>query len=70
VVEILSESTRSKDMLKKLDLYKQTGVREYWMADPKKGWCTLTHSKRKKSLIIWSISRTAMNMPNQQILKD
>jgi len=34
-VEVLSESTRSKDMLKKLDLYKQCGVREYWLADPK-----------------------------------
>ena len=35
VVEILSESTRSKDMLKKLDLYRHCGVREYWLADPK-----------------------------------
>jgi prevent-host-death family protein len=34
-VEVLSESTRSKDMLKKLDLYKQTGVKEYWLVDPK-----------------------------------
>jgi prevent-host-death family protein len=34
-VEVLSESTRSKDMLKKLDLYKQCGVKEYWLADPK-----------------------------------
>jgi len=35
VVEVLSISTRSKDMLKKLDLYKQCGVKEYWMVDPK-----------------------------------
>ena len=35
VVEILSESTRSKDMIKKLDLYKQCGVKEYWLVDPK-----------------------------------
>jgi prevent-host-death family protein len=34
VVEVLSPSTRSKDMLKKLDLYKQCGVREYWIVDP------------------------------------
>jgi prevent-host-death family protein len=33
--EILSPSTRSKDMLKKLDLYKQCGVKEYWLVDPK-----------------------------------
>ena len=35
VVEVLSPSTRSKDMLKKLDLYKQCGVKEYWLVDPK-----------------------------------
>ncbi len=35
-VEVLSRSTRSKDMLKKLDLYMQTGVKEYWMVDPVK----------------------------------
>lgn len=35
-VEVLSRSTRSKDMLKKLDLYMQTGVKEYWIVDPDK----------------------------------
>lgn len=35
VVEVLSHSTRSKDTLKKLELYKQCGIREYWMVDPK-----------------------------------
>lgn len=35
VVEVLSKSTRSKDMVKKLDLYMQTGVNEYWVIDPK-----------------------------------
>ncbi|HEY0827204.1 MAG TPA: type II toxin-antitoxin system prevent-host-death family antitoxin [Bacilli bacterium] len=34
VAEVLSSSTRSKDMLKKLDLYKQCGVKEYWIVDP------------------------------------
>lgn len=34
VIEVLSPSTRSKDMLKKLELYKQCGVREYWIVDP------------------------------------
>lgn len=34
VVEILSESTRSKDMVKKLDLYINSGVREYWIVNP------------------------------------
>ncbi|MGD9154589.1 MAG: Uma2 family endonuclease [Bacillota bacterium] len=34
VVEILSESTRSKDLIKKLDLYMSCGVSEYWIVNP------------------------------------
>jgi prevent-host-death family protein len=34
VVEILSESTRRKDMIKKLDLYMSCGVDEYWIVNP------------------------------------
>ncbi|WP_174615153.1 type II toxin-antitoxin system prevent-host-death family antitoxin [Virgibacillus ihumii] len=34
VVEVLSSSTRSKDMLTKLELYKQCDVKEYWIVDP------------------------------------
>ncbi|MGE5550490.1 MAG: type II toxin-antitoxin system prevent-host-death family antitoxin [Bacteroidota bacterium] len=34
VVEILSESTRRKDLIEKLDLYMSTGVREYWLVNP------------------------------------
>jgi prevent-host-death family protein len=34
VVEILSESTRGKDSVKKMDLYLSTGVREYWIINP------------------------------------
>lgn len=33
-VEVLSPSTRSKDMMKKLDLFMQCGVQEYWVVDP------------------------------------
>ena len=36
VVEVLSESTKRNDMLKKLDLYMQTDVKEYWIVDPMK----------------------------------
>ena len=35
VVEILSPSTRSKDMLLKANKYHNAGVREYWIIDPK-----------------------------------
>lgn len=34
VVEVLSPSTRSKDMVRKLDLYMRSGVKEYWIVDP------------------------------------
>ncbi|KJS18072.1 MAG: prevent-host-death protein [Peptococcaceae bacterium BRH_c4b] len=34
VVEILSESTRSKDLVKKLDLYMSCDVSEYWIVNP------------------------------------
>lgn len=34
MVEILSESSRGKDSIKKLDLYMSTGVGEYWIVNP------------------------------------
>ena len=34
VVEIISGGTRSKDFIKKLDLYMSTGVKEYWIINP------------------------------------
>jgi len=36
VVEVLSPSSRSKDMIRKLELYRMTGVSEYWMVDVEK----------------------------------
>ena len=35
-LEILSDSTRSKDLLLKTYKYKNAGVKEYWIIDPKK----------------------------------
>lgn len=34
VVEIISETTRRKDTIKKLDLYMSAGVNEYWIVNP------------------------------------
>ncbi len=34
VVEVLSESTQKKDMLKKLNLYLYSGIEEYWIVNP------------------------------------
>ena len=36
VLEVLSSSTRKKDMTIKLNKYWSAGVREYWIIDPKK----------------------------------
>lgn len=36
IIEILSLSTRKKDMFIKLTKYKEAGVREYWLVDPDK----------------------------------
>lgn len=36
VIEVLSKSTRKKDMVIKLNKYMNAGVREYWMIDPVK----------------------------------
>lgn len=35
VIEILSDSTRTKDMVTKLNTYTTSGVREYWIVDQK-----------------------------------
>jgi Uma2 family endonuclease len=37
IAEVISDETRSKDMIKKLDLYMKTGIREYWLVDPEAG---------------------------------
>ena len=34
VVEVLSEGTRRKDIIQKLDLYMSCGVSEYWIVNP------------------------------------
>ena len=36
VVEVLSKSTEKKDKIKKISLYKNAGVREYWILDLEK----------------------------------
>ena len=34
VLEILSKSTKRIDLIKKMDLYRASGVSEYWVVDP------------------------------------
>ena len=32
-MEVLSDSTRSRDLVKKLDLYMESGIKEYWVVN-------------------------------------
>lgn len=41
VVEIISPSTRKKDLINKLDLYMSTGVEEYWLINPEEKSITI-----------------------------
>ncbi len=50
VLEILSKSTRSKDMVYKLNTYLTSGVGEYWVVDPK-----------SKSILIYSFADYAID---------
>ena len=34
VIEVASESTKSRDLFLKLNIYKDAGVKEYWVVDP------------------------------------
>ncbi|PKM94876.1 MAG: prevent-host-death protein [Firmicutes bacterium HGW-Firmicutes-1] len=36
VVEVLSKSTRSKDMVKKMNLFMNSNIKEYWLVDTEK----------------------------------
>ncbi|MCK9526575.1 MAG: type II toxin-antitoxin system Phd/YefM family antitoxin [Limnochordia bacterium] len=35
IVEVLAPSTRSRDLITKLELYRRSGIQEYWIVDPK-----------------------------------
>lgn len=50
VVEVLSKSTKKKDMTLKLGKYAEAGVREYWVVDPK-----------KETVIVYKFSREDEN---------
>ncbi|MGC6589052.1 Uma2 family endonuclease [Paenibacillus sp. Dod16] len=48
-IEVLSPSSRSKEMIPKLDLYRQCGVKEYWIVDPMKAQVTVYSSWTARS---------------------
>jgi prevent-host-death family protein len=47
LVEIMSESTKRKDLTKKLDLYMDSGVREYWIINPQNREVTVYRFENK-----------------------
>lgn len=51
VAEILSPSTRSKDMMLKLKKYSEAGVREYWIVDPKYR-CVITYNLMEDPFVL------------------
>ena len=48
VVEILSESTRKKDIFMKTDIYMEYGVREYWIVDPEEKRITVYYFEKRE----------------------
>ena len=50
-VEILSPSTRSKDLFLKLYKYKNAGVREYWVVDPDTQSVTVHHLEDEENYV-------------------
>lgn len=48
VIEIVSPSSRYMDYTRKLSLYEATGVREYWIVDPKQSNVTVYDLEYKK----------------------
>ena len=38
IIEVISSSTKYHDCVRKLNLYSEAGVREYWIVNPEKKW--------------------------------
>lgn len=59
VVEILSPSTRKRDLTVKRQLYDREGVREYWIVDPVKNVITIHRRSADGSLPVATILDTS-----------
>ena len=59
VVEVLSHSTRKKDLTIKKDIYEAQGVREYWIIDP-----------RAKSVLVYLLREGKYFLDDEYILFD
>jgi len=48
IVEIISPATSSNDYVRKLNLYMDAGVKEYWIVDPLKKWIYVYHLEENR----------------------
>src|SRR5699024_3676746 len=61
VVEILSESTQGRALVKKMDLYMDCRVKEYWIVDPFEKRVIIYEFKDRK------INRTSLYKPSETV---
>lgn len=58
VIEIVSPSSRKMDYSKKMVLYSDAGVREYWIVDPAKERTTVYHFEEDSAPVIYTFDQT------------
>jgi Uma2 family endonuclease len=58
VVEILSPSNTAIEMERKFKVYRQAGVREYWIIDPENNGLTVYHFQEKITADIYGANDT------------
>lgn len=56
VIEIVSPSNKKMDYVRKLALYQEAGVREYWIVDPKKETVTVYHWEKGDTPTLYPFS--------------
>lgn len=56
IIEIVSPSSQYMDYVRKLSLYQNTGVREYWLVDPERKNITVYGFERKEGPELYSFS--------------
>lgn len=57
VIEIVSPSSRKMDYSKKMVLYSDSGVREYWIVDPAKERTTVYHFEEDSAPVIYTFDQ-------------
>ncbi len=64
VIEIISPWTRGRDMVKKLNVYLEGGVDEYWIIDPQKQQVILYHfiDKQPEPIMVYNMGDTVRSI--------